>query len=106
GPKVVFVGDLVLKNQPPFLAFCNLTEWLASLDILITQYKTYTVVSGRSGVVSHAVIQAQRELLLTIEEKLEALAQKHAGPEALEPLAQQLLATIKAPADRQKQYGR
>ncbi len=106
GPKVVFVGDLVLKNQPPFIAFCNLTEWLASLDVLISQYKGYTVVSGRSGVVSPAVVQAQRDLLVSIEEQLEALAQKRAGPEALEPLAQQLLATIKAPADRQKQYGR
>lgn len=106
GVKVIFVGDLVLKNQPPFIAFCNLAEWLTSLDILISEYKNYTVVSGRSGVVSQAIIQAQRELLLSIEEKLEALAQKRAGPEALEPLAQQLLATIKIPADRQKQYAR
>lgn len=104
--KVVFVGDLVLKNQPPFIAFGNLTEWLESLDVLITQYKGYTVVSGRSGIVSPAVIQAQRELLVTIEKNLETLAQKRAGLEALETMAQQLLATIKTPADRQKQYAR
>lgn len=106
GAKVIFVGDLVLKNQPPFIAFCNLPEWLESLNTLISQYKNYTIVSGRSGIVSHGVIQAQRDLLLSIEEKLEALAQKNAGPEALEPLAQQLLASIKAPADRQKQFAR
>lgn len=106
GAKVIFVGDLVLKNQPPFIAFSNLPEWLDSLNLLMSEYKNYTIVSGRSGVVSQAVVQAQRELLLSIEEKLEALAQKHAGPEALEPLAQQLLATMKAPADRQKQFAR
>lgn len=104
--KVVFVGDLVIKNQPPFIAFCNLTEWLESLDVLIAEYKGYTVISGRSGVVSSAVIQTQRELLVTIEKNLEALVQKRAGLEALEGIAQQLLATIKIPADRQKQYVR
>lgn len=106
GVKVVFVGDLVLKNQPPFLAFCNLTEWLESLDVLTTKYKNYIVVSGRSGVVSHAVIQAQREFLLNVHKKLEALAQKQAGPDALDHLTQQLLGAFKAPADRHKQFAR
>jgi cyclase len=104
--KIVFVGDLVLKHQPPFLAFSNLTEWLESLNILMADYKNYTIVSGRSGVVSYAVVQAQRELLSTIEKKLETLAQKQAGPEALAALVQPLLATIKAPAERQKQFSR
>ncbi len=104
--KIVFVGDLVLKHQAPFLAFSNLTEWLESLGVLMTEYKNYTVVSGRSGVVSSSIIQAQRELLLTIEKKLEVLAQKQAGPEAIAALIQPLLASIKAPAERQKQFSR
>jgi glyoxylase-like metal-dependent hydrolase (beta-lactamase superfamily II) len=104
--KIVFVGDLALKQQPPFLAFSDLTEWLESLNELMTEYKNYTVVSGRSGVISHAVIQAQRELLLTIEKKLEGLAEKQAGPEAIDALIQPLLAAVRAPADRQKQYAR
>lgn len=104
--KVIFVGDLVLKNQPPFIAFANLSEWIDSLKILIDQYSDYTVVSGRSGVVSQSVIQAQLDLLTNINQKLEVLGQKRAGPEALEPLAQELLTSIKAPADRQKQFAR
>ncbi len=104
--KIVFVGDLVLKHQPPFLAFSNLTEWLESLNVLMAEYKNYTVVSGRSGIVSFAVVQAQRDLLLVIEKKLEALAQKQAGPEAVEALVQPLLTNIKAPAERHKQFAR
>ena len=104
--KIIFVGDLVLKNQPPFLAFSNLTEWLESLAVLLAEYKNYTIVSGRSGVVSYAVVQAQRELLLSIEKKMENLAQKQAAPEAVAALAQPLLATMKAPAERQKQFAR
>lgn len=104
--KIIFVGDLVLKNQPPFLAFSNLTEWLESLAVLLAEYKNYTIVSGRSGIVSYAVVQAQRELLLSIEKKMENLAQKQAGPDAVGALVQPLLATMKAPAERQKQFAR
>ena len=104
--KIVFVGDLVIKHQPPFLAFSNLAEWQESLGILINEYKNYTVVSGRSGVVSSSIIQAQLEFIQLIETKLEALAQKQAGPEAVDALVQPLLANIKAPADRQKQFAR
>jgi cyclase len=104
--KIVFVGDLVIKHQPPFLAFSNLTDWLASLNLLMTEYKNYTVVSGRSGLVSNAVIQAQSELLLTIESKLETIAQTQGGVDALEALIQPLLATIKGPAERQKPFAR
>lgn len=106
GSKVIFVGDLVLKNQPPFIAFSNLPEWIESLNLLIAKYPDYTVVSGRSGVVSAEVVQAQRELLIHINERLEALGSKRAGAEALEPLAQELQTVIKAPADRQKQFAR
>ena len=104
--KVVFVGDLVVKNQPPFLAFSNLEEWLVSLDLLLGEYKNYTVVSGRSGVVTSSVIQAQHDFLLTVQKKLDTLAQKQAALEALEGLVQPWLAGIKAPAERQKQFAR
>lgn len=104
--KIVFVGDLVLKHQSPFLAFSNLTEWLESLHVLTTEYKNFTVVSGRSGVVSSAIIQSQQELLVTVEKKLEHLAQKQAAPEAVEALVQPLLSSIKVSGDRQKQSAR
>ena len=62
--------------------------------------------SGRSGVVTMAVAQAQQELLQVIEKKLDALAQKQAGPDAVEALVQPLLANIKASSERQKQFAR
>jgi glyoxylase-like metal-dependent hydrolase (beta-lactamase superfamily II) len=102
--KVVFVGDLVMKNQPPFLAFSNLPEWLVALDLLLANYKDYTIVSGRSSVVSLAAVQAQRELLANISTQLEALAQKQASVEAVEALIPSVLEAVKAPAERHKQY--
>jgi glyoxylase-like metal-dependent hydrolase (beta-lactamase superfamily II) len=103
-PKIIFVGDLVVKNQPPFIASANLSEWLKSLDHLLEDYKDYTIVSGRSGVVTSAIAQAQREKINTIHEQLEELAQKHSGPDAVESLIQPLMTGIKVPAEKQKQY--
>jgi cyclase len=103
-PKIIFVGDLVLKNQTPFLSSANMSEWLRSLDHLMSEYKDFTIVSGRSGVVNMQVVQAQRDQLSMLHEKLETLGQKQAGPDAVEALIQPLMATIKAPAEKQKQY--
>src|SRR5512140_41090 len=71
-PKIVFVGDLVVKNQSPFLSSANLPEWLNSLDHLLAEYKNFTIVSGRSGVVPFSTVQAQRDQISAIYEKLEA----------------------------------
>jgi glyoxylase-like metal-dependent hydrolase (beta-lactamase superfamily II) len=101
---IVFVGDLVVKNQPPFLAQANLPEWLKSLEMLKAEYKNHTIVSGRGGVVPYAMVQAQYEQLEQIHKKLEALAQKQSNPDAVEALVAPLITSLKIPAARQKQY--
>ena len=103
-PKIVFVGDLVVKNQPPFIASANLLEWVKSLDHLLATYADFTIVSGRGGIVPIASVHAQRDKINTIHGQLEALAQKQAGPDAVENLILPLMTAIKAPAERQKIY--
>jgi len=104
--RIVFVGDTVVKHQPPFLAFANIPLWLEALDLLLSrEYQHHVIVSGRGGTVAVPTIKAQREMLLKIKTGLDKLAAKHAGPEAVESLIPPLLALIKAPAARNKQYG-
>jgi glyoxylase-like metal-dependent hydrolase (beta-lactamase superfamily II) len=102
--KIVFVGDLVVNNQPPFIASANLLEWLKTLDHLLDSYKDYTIVSGRSGIVSYANAQTQRAQISSIHEQLEALARNQAGPDSVESLIPQLMAAIKTPPERQKHF--
>lgn len=102
--KIVFVGDLVFKNQPPFFASANMPEWLNSLDVLIENYKDFTIVSGRSAVVSNANVQSQREKINNIYEQLESLAQKQAGPDAVESLVKPYMSSLRSPAEKHKQY--
>ncbi len=102
-PKIVFIGDLVVKNQPPFLANANLEEWIKSLDQLLAGYRDYTIVSGRSGVVTAANAQSQREKISSLHESLEALAKQGAGPDALESLIPGMMPGGKS-SEHQKQY--
>lgn len=103
--KVVFVGDLVLKNQPPFLGHADLPAWLEALDILLsTKYRGYTFVSGRGGAVSSSVVKAQAELIKQIHDRLEKMAYRGSSPDATEKLIEPFLAKFKSSAARHKQY--
>lgn len=103
--KIVFLGDLVVKNQPPFLANANLADWLASLETLLSpSYADYTLVSGRGGIVTLSAVREQREFIQKIDELVESLGQKTSTLETLEKTVPSLLAEFDASSDRLKQY--
>jgi glyoxylase-like metal-dependent hydrolase (beta-lactamase superfamily II) len=103
--KIVFVGDTVLKNQPPFFAGANLTDWLTSLNLLLSPaFKGYTIISSRGGVVTTSVIKTQLDFIKLVNDKLEKISAKKSNPAAIEKLVTSLLPWFKAPAARQKQF--
>ncbi|MGB7873020.1 MAG: MBL fold metallo-hydrolase [Anaerolineales bacterium] len=102
---VVFVGDAVLKNQPPFLAQANLPVWIESLELLQSkEYSNFTVISGRDGTVSAAVIKSQVDFLKDLYKRLEKLSKRKQKQDMTESLVQPLVSKFKAPAARQKQF--
>ncbi|GAB4502571.1 MAG: hypothetical protein Fur0035_21250 [Anaerolineales bacterium] len=103
--KIVFLGDLVVKNQPPFLANANLPDWLASLETLLSPaYANYTLVSGRGGIVTQSAAREQLKFIQNIHQTVESLGQKSSTLETLEKMAPSLLAEFDAPGERLKQY--
>jgi glyoxylase-like metal-dependent hydrolase (beta-lactamase superfamily II) len=103
--KLVFVGDLVAKNQPPFLAHADLPAWIAGLEQLMSpQYRGFTVVSGRGGTVTTAAIKAQADLMKKIHDRLEKLARRGGSPDATEKLIEVFLAGFKSTSAKHKQY--
>ncbi|MBI4759701.1 MAG: MBL fold metallo-hydrolase [Chloroflexota bacterium] len=104
--KIVFVGDAVVKGQPPFLAHADIPAWLETLDHLQSaEFKGYTIVSGRGGVVNIQAVRAQADLLKKIQAKIEKLSEKRSvTPAQTDKLAETLLQEFKAPAARQRQY--
>jgi cyclase len=103
--KILFVGDTVLKNQPPFLAGSNIKAWLASLNLLLdSSFKGYTFISSRGGVVTANAVKSQYDFLKHVSDKLDKITTKKPNPAATEKLVNSLLTWFKAPAARQKQF--
>lgn len=103
--RIVFVGDLALKSQPPFLSNANLPQWMESLKALMSgDFKNYTIVSGRGGVINATAIKTQFDTIKHLHERLEKLAARNASPEAAEKLADSLLSGYKVPAARLKHF--
>lgn len=103
--KIVFVGDTVMKGQPPFLAHADLPAWIEALNLLMSpEYKGFTVVSGRGGVAAPQAIRSQYDSLKHIHDKVEALGKKRASVTATEKLAENLAKDFRAPAAKHKQY--
>ncbi len=103
--KILFIGDAVMKNQPPFLAGSNLKAWLESLDLLFeSENKGYTFISSRGGVVTTNTVNAQYDFLKHVHDKLNKMTGKKPNPATVEKLVTSLLTWYKAPAARQKQF--
>ena len=104
-PKVVFVGDTLVLNQPPFLASADLPAWIDALKLLLSPaYRGWLVVSGRGGLAAVEVIRAQVEYLKHILGKLDKLAEKKSPSEEIEKLIAPLLSGFTIPNDLQRQY--
>jgi glyoxylase-like metal-dependent hydrolase (beta-lactamase superfamily II) len=103
--RIVFVGDAVLKNQPPFLATADMPAWQETLNHLGSKaYREFTIISGRSGVITPAVIKNQAAFLKDAQKKLDRLSRRKKPADAIENLAQSLLSSFRFPATLQKQY--
>jgi glyoxylase-like metal-dependent hydrolase (beta-lactamase superfamily II) len=102
--KVVFVGDALVVNQPPFLANADIPEWLEALDLLLAEYSEFTIVSGRGGPVAVGAIRTQILFLKTVDEKLTELVDSKALPDATEKLIPGLLSKFKFPSEQRLTY--
>jgi glyoxylase-like metal-dependent hydrolase (beta-lactamase superfamily II) len=102
--SVVFVGDAVVINQPPFLAQADLTEWISNLEHLIANRRNYTIVSGRGGLVTPEQVRAQLKMLKEINTGMEKLSNANASPEATKELVPSLLSKLKAPPELKDVY--
>lgn len=103
--KIVFVGDAVLKDKPPFLANADLPAWLEMLEILQNkEYQDFTVVSGREGIVNISTIKAQADFIKDALKRLEKTAKKKQKDNMTDSLVQPLLSKFRYPASYQNQY--
>jgi hypothetical protein len=106
--KVVFVGDSVVIDQPPFLAKANLDCWIGDLNWLSSpRFEDYQIVSSRSGLIQPESIRKMAELLTDIEEQLGELSKQGSPIAGVPDLSLQLLKKMDYdPKDQDRYYHR
>ena len=102
--RVIFVGDAVLPDQPPFLAQADLPAWIDSLDFALKTYRGYTFISGRNGLVTTEAVRAQQQFLKKLHKGFERLGKRNAHPEKSESLIPKLLEDLPASQKSQEYY--
>ncbi len=102
--KVVFVGDAVLHNQPPFLANADIPAWLESLDLLKANFRDYLIVSGRGGPVPIEAIRSQHQTLKNVLRGMEKFARHNNSSEITESLIPDILADLTYSTHLDEQY--
>jgi cyclase len=101
---VVYVGDAVVLNQPPFLAYADLEAWLEGLDLLSSSFRDYVIVSGRGGPAVGEDVRLQFRILREILDGMETLVKNNATPEDTEELIPSLIAKYSLPSELRDRY--
>jgi glyoxylase-like metal-dependent hydrolase (beta-lactamase superfamily II) len=97
---VVFIGDAVTVNQPPFFADANIDEWAESLDMLMTKpYRDYIVVSARGGVVEQGDIREMRRFIKEVQKRLDRYFERQAPVEEVLKTVPNLLSRFNFPRE-------
>jgi glyoxylase-like metal-dependent hydrolase (beta-lactamase superfamily II) len=105
GEHVAFIGDAVVRSQPPFLGSANLPAWIETLKVLLLPpFQNYLLVSGRGGLVAQSEVHALLELLTGLNKKLDEMSVLSTPVEEVERMASVLLKEMDAPPQRHLQY--
>ncbi len=93
--QILFVGDSVVVNQPPFFAWSDLGKWLEEIRWLLSdRFKNYTIINGRNGIIKTKSIEKQHDLLLRAETLIQEVMQSESSPENIKEAAVALLKKI------------
>lgn len=104
GENVIFIGDAVVANQPPFLANADLEAWQQSLDKLASTYRNFQIYSSRSGLVTLQDIRHQQTFLKDVQRRLERLIKKNARAEAVNKIIPTLLSHFSFNKEKEDVY--
>lgn len=103
--RVLFLGDLVIPDQPPFLSNADIPTWINTLKRLVShEFQNYIFIGGRTNLVRADQIRRQINFLEKVSEELEKLAQHQSAFYETEQLIPQLLRGFDVPADRESLY--
>jgi glyoxylase-like metal-dependent hydrolase (beta-lactamase superfamily II) len=105
--KILFVGDAVTPNQPPFLARADLEVWHQTLNELASRrFYEYTILTGRGGTINAEIVREQRKFLKSVRGRLNTMLKNNAEPHETEEMIPALLEKIDYPPEMEAFYTR
>lgn len=102
--NLLFIGDAVVANQPPFLASADLEAWQQSLSELAEKYRNFQIYSSRSGLVTLQDIRHQQTFLKEVQKRLERLLKKDTNPELVNKMIPSLLSHFSFSKEKEETY--
>jgi glyoxylase-like metal-dependent hydrolase (beta-lactamase superfamily II) len=102
--RVVFVGDTVWAQEPPYLGEAQLDAWLTSLaELRGSAFSRFKIISSRDGLVRREAIVAMAAFLRKVAHRMERLQDREEDEEAAGRLASQLVKGFRIPVARREQ---
>lgn len=103
--KIIFLGDAVPVNQPPFFENSDIPTWIETLqDLQKKEYLEYIFVSGRGGIIVQEQINQFLKFLKKTNRSLESNAKKKLPAEKTIPIAHKLINEFSFPNKYNKMY--
>lgn len=103
--QIVFVGDAIVPAAPPFLSNADLNAWMQTLaDLQKPDFKRFTMISGRGGVITQNDIKNQVKNLEKIAKVIEKLNEKAPNQEEIVKAVHVILKNYDTPKDKEQQY--
>lgn len=105
--KVVFIGDAVTPDHPPFFSFAEIEPWIESLDLLKSpKYKEFLIISGRASLVTKDDIRQELKFLKKALRVFERLNTQQADLAKVQKTAISFLDEFKAKNKMEKEVFR
>ncbi|GAP12565.1 hypothetical protein LARV_00301 [Longilinea arvoryzae] len=102
---VLFIGDAVVPDQPPYLAGADVPVWIETLRRLLSeQFQNHTLVSGRGGLITQAQVRAQLAYLERVRQRIDGLVENGARVEDTEALIAPLMQDFSPAPERRRLY--
>lgn len=103
--SVIFLGDAVVIDQPPFIAQADLALWIEQLKALLANpYRNYILVSSRGGLVATEQVREQIKYLEKLQNLTDTQIKRKPGTENIEHIVQLALKGISFPAKKMDLY--
>lgn len=86
--EVIFVGDALTLDEPPFIGQADIPLWMEHLEELqAREYKNFTIIAGRGGKAEARDLKQMHSLIKDLHGKLRGISRSKNAPAEIEKLA-------------------